>query len=459
MAITFVDEASAGEGQTSTTSSLSITIPSTAAVDDVAIITVDFGSSSTTLTTPTGWTVLSGPDTDSSLFSCWTLAKALESGEPGSSVDLNFGAAGRCVAHMRVYSGADTTVSNYLVDVLVDTVATTTITLPTLANVPADALVDAAFARRRGGTVAALNFPAPYTAHTQVSTNYGTGANAFSRAAYDIAETTGTYGGESDSTAGQSNLGANYLVAIPIASGGASLTETPADDEDLTDSALVTYGRLPADDEDLTDAATTAHDAVRPSDDDLGLTDSVEVTTGPNPADALGLADSVATVGTFERTQDDDLGLTDSVVAIVGQFAEDDLGLTDSVTLVRTTFIEVDDALGLTEVCARTFGIPLADDLGLTDQATPLTGPRDNLGLTDSVTTVGTFVLSVGDSLGLLDVMGEVAPGYLPGTVGLASDGLSTAVLADEAMATAELLDQHGAVVLADAAGTAVIET
>src|SRR5438874_1695592 len=103
MAAAFVASADAGDAQTVTTASLSITIPGAAAAGQVAVLFADVDSTTVTLTTPTGWTLRSGPDVATA--SGWVYTKTLVSGDVGTAQTLTYSAASKNGATMMVFSG------------------------------------------------------------------------------------------------------------------------------------------------------------------------------------------------------------------------------------------------------------------------------------------------------------------------------------------------------------------
>jgi len=202
-------------------------------------------------------------------------------------------------------------------------------------------------------------------------------------------------GAETDRIVTCSDLGqsvgasAAILLEYAAASGGTSHTQTPADDEGLTDSADIGQTKgLPG--------------------DLLGLSDlNTSFSFGSAVTNTLGLSDSALVEKVLAQASTDNLGLTDSVTAARGRSSTDPLGLTDSVALVADHVLA--DSLGLTDSAqvslAGAGSIAAADTLGVTDTPAIDQGHAysDNLGLTDSVAIQHGYAVSTGDSEGLTD--------------------------------------------------------
>lgn len=213
MAVAFRASAVGGAGQSATTSTISITIPGTAVAGDVAALAVS--TSGNTVTTPTGWTLRSGPDAATSTDS-YLYTKTLVSGDVGASLTLTCSAAGRFLASMIVVSGA--TETGAVFGTVAGEASGTTPTLPSVASVPANSIVVAFITRRRGGTPApTITYPnGGYTTTGGVTTGYGAAPEFATLGGYKIITTSGTYGGDVEAT-DTASVGNNYLIGFPPA--------------------------------------------------------------------------------------------------------------------------------------------------------------------------------------------------------------------------------------------------
>lgn len=232
----FIAVAQAGDGQTTATNPLSITIPSAAAAGQAAVLYVDIGGSQT-CATPTGWTLLAGPtDVNAGNATAYAFGRNLQSGDPGTSVSLDLSAAARVVAEMQVFS--DQTVTGAQVATpAVQTTATGTYVVPTLTGVAAGSMLSVAFLRRRSGASGNITVTT-YTesAATDVGTAYGTGVNVFATTGYLAGS--GSVGGESAGSSGVTSIGVVYLIALPQAQADATIPVptafVPARTQDVT---------------------------------------------------------------------------------------------------------------------------------------------------------------------------------------------------------------------------------
>lgn len=227
MAGAFRAASSFGDTQaTAVASPQNIAIPTsgtggTVIAGDVAELYVD-ADLNPTLTTPSGWTLRSGPDDPSTSARSWVFTRTLQAGDPGANVSLA-GWAGsiRISAVIVVKSGV--TETGIQIDKVSDGTATGTYTLPTLTGVPAGAVLTAAFLRRRSGAAGVITVPSPYTAQTNTdpANTYAAGANTFQRSG-TVVTGGGSVGGESGST-GVTSIGTNYLVSLPVAQADATI--------------------------------------------------------------------------------------------------------------------------------------------------------------------------------------------------------------------------------------------
>lgn len=224
MAAAFVASASVGAAQAATVSSLSITTPAGAAAGQVALLCVQIDETANTLTVPSGWTSLSGPDNNATATSSRLLTRTLTSGDPGSSVSLSLSAASHAVATMSVFSGVTETGATSAF--AAETVATKFPAVPTLSSVPANAMVVCVLARRRASTTFTVQAPVEFTFALNVKTNYvSTDRNLSQSMAYLVdSGSGGSYGGDTGSTTeGVSNIGNAYVVSLPATGGAAAV--------------------------------------------------------------------------------------------------------------------------------------------------------------------------------------------------------------------------------------------
>lgn len=207
----FVAAARAGNGITAQTASLTIVVPAGAAATQSAILFAQ-SETLTTLATPSGWSLFRTDDV-STTTRTWIFTKTLVGGDPGANVTLTYGAANRPTADMLVFSGGN--LAGLLSNVLTQTTATTTMTLPTVAGAPVNAMVIAAWLRRRSGAAGVITVPAPYTSpvNGDTATAFAAGANTYIDTGY-ATTTGGTVGGE-DGTTGTSNVGNDYVLVLP----------------------------------------------------------------------------------------------------------------------------------------------------------------------------------------------------------------------------------------------------
>jgi hypothetical protein len=217
MAAAFRAFSTAGDGQSSGTSTLTIDVPTTGpggtvAVGDVATIVVQCSSTTANLTTPTGWSLSGGP-LRATASSVWRLSKVLVSGDLGATVTLTLSAAQRCQALMLVASGVayGNTTGTYNTE----TTATTAPSLPTVSGVPAGSLIFTIFSRRVGSTPAAVVHPPVSTTEiTSVETDFGTSPELTTVVGWTMTTVAGTFSGGTGSSSAAST-GTNYVVAMP----------------------------------------------------------------------------------------------------------------------------------------------------------------------------------------------------------------------------------------------------
>lgn len=216
MATAYRVDATAGDGQSATASSLALTIPASVAAGDVAYIAIGANSTSTTVTTPTGWTLKSGPDASGTVINCYLYERVLTAGDAGATVTLTLSVAQKAAAELVVISGGTTT--GLVWGKNVDAGGATSVTVPTLAGVPAGALMVALFPRRNAAPPAPdVALPAGYTAGSRAANAHASGAQNSIEADWRSISSAGTYGGESAAVA--SSAGTAYAIAVPAVGG------------------------------------------------------------------------------------------------------------------------------------------------------------------------------------------------------------------------------------------------
>lgn len=222
-AAAFRADAVGGDGQTTQSSSWSITVPSsgtggTVVAGDIALLGLTIAGQ-TTLTTPSGWTITAGsPDDISTTTRTWFLYKVLTAPDIGASVSLSFGASTRCTSQMNVYSGV--TITGMQSAGLVDAATgTTTTNIASLSSVASGSIVHGWTGARSSTAAPAFTPPAGYTQGTNnhSASNYGAGNIGVSAESYyKIAPSAGSYGGESGSETPASQL-VHYMVELKAA--------------------------------------------------------------------------------------------------------------------------------------------------------------------------------------------------------------------------------------------------
>jgi len=201
----------AGAGQTATVTTLTFAVPADSVVGDVAIVSLEAGSGSGQFTTPTGWTLLSGPTRISTSATSQLFSRTLTAEDLGTSVSFVYSDARRMSGVMVVVSDVKT--DGIVVGVQVDSASTTSAALPTVGNVPVGAAL-IAFANRRAGVIASPNvtWPAEYTAVAEAATAYTSLPQLNVEAGYRVVTVAGDYNGTA--TVDRASLGAQYLVAL-----------------------------------------------------------------------------------------------------------------------------------------------------------------------------------------------------------------------------------------------------
>lgn len=217
MSASIVDAAMAGDGQTAVVTALSIIVPATIVAADVALLFINDSTSTDTLSV-SGWSVVSGPDANSTNSVTYCLGRTLVAADASASQAITGLAAGgtRVEAQMLVLRGV--ALNGLQVAVAVETTTTTTPTLPSLAGVPAGAMMVCAFNRRRSGASGNVTLPVTYTqpaSNASPGTSYATLVNVYTDDGTAVTAAGGSVGGEA-ATTGVSAVGNNYLVTLPL---------------------------------------------------------------------------------------------------------------------------------------------------------------------------------------------------------------------------------------------------
>lgn len=216
MAIAYRGGALLGDDATGLVSSISATIPASAQVDDVALLSVVQGTGANTFTDPAGWTLLAGPDRINANVSTSLWARKLIAGDPGSTVTVTASGGAHFVGVLEVFSGADT-----LAEIIDSTgttaTAATTVASPALTTVEANCLI-VNFWAVRSATIPppSVTAPAAHTAGGESNTAHAESPNFAVRASYRTAPTAGAWGGES-ATVSESATAITYSVALTTA--------------------------------------------------------------------------------------------------------------------------------------------------------------------------------------------------------------------------------------------------
>lgn len=191
---------------------------------DIAIITTSKNSASDTCATPTGFTLLSGPDDDASPFNMrsYVFAKKLVAGDVSSDTTfaITWNNGGRRTDTAQVIKDTTAQVSDIIVGTYV-TAAAATINAP-IITIPSPGIGNAVLsyqivARLAAASQVTITPPAGVTEGAQCNTNIASSPNyagSTNRANTNIT-TAGFYGGVTfTATAGATNMGA-YTFAIP----------------------------------------------------------------------------------------------------------------------------------------------------------------------------------------------------------------------------------------------------
>jgi len=437
--VTVVGEALGNNASTGTTSSFTITFPAAAAVDDIAVVTVNSLNTTVTLTTPTGWTLSSGPDR-ASANSGWLLYKVLTSADiTAGSVTLAFSAAQQCNAIMEVLRGA--TATGMLSALATDATSDTNAPSPSIASVPASAWFGLSFVYRIGATPPPdVGLITGYTQGARVASGNGASPEFSVECQYQIPGTAGTYGGETGTlaTSGTNQTGLVYAIAFPSSGGGTTTlavsdTGTAADDVTVTASAPLGDVGTAGDGVTVAVAAALADSAT--------ASDAASVSASIPLADTGAAADAVTVKATAPMADagaaTDGLAVTAVVPLADTATGADLLGvggvpvtLPETATGADTLSVKAAAPLSDAGAAAETFTVLVR--VTLTDLATAadavattaLVGLTDSATANDTVTAAPSVVDNVTHTYVTATLLGNA------GTAALATDGTSVAVLA-----------------------------
>jgi len=212
---TYVGSSSVTSGSgTATASSLTVPIPAGAQAGNEAVLVAQSLKPTTGLVSvPTGWTCPNSVgDVNGGNSVAWLFYKQLDASDiSAGSVTINFNVASQCLAEMEVYSGV--TGTGVLTATNIDTASNTNEPVPSIANVPAGALVAVAFAYRSASSVPDVGLLAGYTQGGRVVAG---DASPFMSIEYQfkIVGAAGTYGGETGASSAAAT-GVGYTIAIP----------------------------------------------------------------------------------------------------------------------------------------------------------------------------------------------------------------------------------------------------
>lgn len=210
MVASFVGSTIAGAGQSAVTNTLATSLPPGWTAGDVSLLFIE-SDGNPTLNVVSGWTQVGTIDAATNART-WVFSRQHQAGDTAPTLTLTTTA--RWAAHLDTFRGV--TLTGLLQDANSTSGATGTYTLPTLAGVPAGAMLVAAHLRRRSGASGNITVAAPYTETQDVTTSYGSGVNIFGTTGYAVDADGGAAGGES-ATSGVTSIGANWLVALPAA--------------------------------------------------------------------------------------------------------------------------------------------------------------------------------------------------------------------------------------------------
>lgn len=203
-----------GDGATANSTSLIFAIPSAAGAGDYAAVTFASGTQGVTITPPSGWTLVSGPDNTSTTISCWLYEKTLTAFDPGTSATFGVSASIRTIGEMVIVSGGDPTTRTFGKTVAAGSETSTTV--PSITGTAGGILVVLAPRRAGSGSAPTVTIPAGYTDDgDRVATAFTSGAQFSAVSMHKAIASAGTVGGDAVTVTASS--GAIYAIAVPAA--------------------------------------------------------------------------------------------------------------------------------------------------------------------------------------------------------------------------------------------------
>lgn len=210
---------------------VSVTIPATVQASDGLIAVWTAAGTGSTVTTPSGWTLVgAGPIDKGTVLRTYVFKKYASAGDAGSTLTITKSAADATKRQLTVaaYSGVDQT--NFIQDFasFVETVAGLTHSIPSVTatgsgNWRASFIVDR-------GSPASSDFtpPASLPSERSMFVGSGTGTCSTDWADSGAAVSAGTFSGDSWTAADDSTANAITLAFIIKAAGGGDATATPS---------------------------------------------------------------------------------------------------------------------------------------------------------------------------------------------------------------------------------------
>lgn len=158
----------ANSGQTVNSAAVNFTVPATAKVGDLAIVTFPANSGTTTVTVvPTGWTLKSGPDLNGSVMEVWVYYKILVAADINAAANWTLSVASHCPGNMDIFFGQDQAKPFDVINKTISAVTNTVLTSPSVTTTNPWDMVYELFWGRTATTFNAA--PTPSAALTQTS--------------------------------------------------------------------------------------------------------------------------------------------------------------------------------------------------------------------------------------------------------------------------------------------------
>jgi len=408
-----------------TASPAAITAPAGRGVGDLLLVGYTQDSTSRSVTTPSGWTLVEGPVTSTTQRG-YVYARVAD-GTATDNFSATISGATNWLCNMMAYPGVDTSGAILTTAIVahgnnLDASAVTAMTTVSLSTPALSGCVLVGIF-----TIDAVSTLRSFSP-TSSSPNVGTPVER-----YDNNEGTGFLAACGDDTVGLtlaastsytmtatcngSEVGTHYAFILAPAASGTNYTASPSESEGLTDSAapVTDAVRAPAEPLGLTDSATAAVDYVVGLSESVGLTDSATASGAGSfsaaPADNEPLTDATAALQVAARTTADSIGATDSVAASLDRVAviADGVGATDPTTPLVATVRTVADQVGIIDAASGggTGTASVTDGAGISDAATATADVArtqgDTIGVSDAVTVALDQVVTVADLLALID--------------------------------------------------------